>query len=295
MQVSTINYTAWLIIHCQLAIARQSRWSALLPEENAKFYLHCEKYCRERSWFYRTHNLIPAGFQLALVDVALAKGATVHYALRKRAIAEQVLDCLQKGVTQIVVVGSGFDVLALNTALSNADVNCFEVDIPHMSQHKKTCVEQFLGSIPKNFHMLAADLSKESLSMTLRAHAAYDASKPTLFIAEGLSMYLPGKAIERLLVDMRASAATASLMFSAVEGRGGRGFARYIRDALLAVHNEFFDWGMPRDAMPEFLRQHGFEQQYQIGYADLQRPWRNDAEYEALARQPGEYLSYAQG
>jgi hypothetical protein len=52
---------------------------------------------------------------------------------------------------------------------------------------------------------------------------------------------------------------------------------------------------MSRAAMPEFLRRHGFEQQYQIGYAELQRPWRSDSEYEALIRQPGEYLTYAQG
>jgi methyltransferase (TIGR00027 family) len=295
MQISTINYTAWLIITCQLALYKQTRWNDLLPKENAEFYGHCHDYCRARSLFYRIHGTIPGNLQLALVDTALARGATVHYALRKRAIAEQALACLESGTTQIIVVGGGFDALALNTALANPGVRCFEVDMPDMSLHKKTCIENFLKRIPENFYALAADLSKESLSATLRANPAYDPAKPTLFIAEGLSMYLPGGAIERLLVDMRASAASSSLMFSAIENHKGRGIAKYIRDAILAVNNEFFDWGMPRGEMAEFLRKHGFEQRYQIDYAALQRPWRNDVEYEALIRQPGEYLTYAQG
>ncbi len=267
----------------------------MLPEANARFYRHCLDYCRARSLFFRVHTLIPGELQLALVDIALAKGATVHYALRKRAIAEQVLASLESGARQIVVVGGGFDALALNTALAHPDVQCFEVDMPPMSQHKKTCVDGFLGKKPDNLHMLAADLSKESLSETLRANPQYDPAKSTLFIAEGLSMYLPEPAIKQLLLDMRASAATAGLMFSAIENRKGRGITKYIRDAILAMNNEFFDWGISRSEMPEFLRQHGFEQKYQIGYADLQRPWRTDKEYEQIVRQPGEYLSYAQG
>jgi hypothetical protein len=66
-----------------------------------------------------------------------------------------------------------------------------------------------------------------------------------------------------------------------------------LRDSLLSSNQETFSWSMPEKEMTGFLIRQNFMPQYTIGYAELQRPWRNEQELDILARENGEYMACA--
>lgn len=296
MAIHGISYTAWLVAACQPALNKTKRWQALVAENDAAFYRRCLDYCRTQSSLYRLLDAFPGGLHVWLVDRALARGAAQHYALRKRAIAEQVTAGVTGGAEQLVVIGAGFDALALGMARKQPGLRCFEIDIPAMQAHKLNAARGFFGELPGNFFAVAADLSRVSLARALGDYPAFDRRRPTLFVAEGLTMYLSEANVIALLADVRRLCERApSLVFTAIERarEQNAGWGGWLRRFSLAASGEHFYWSMPRAGMADFLKANGFLPQRIFSYADLQRPWRTPEEMAVIEQQNGEYLVYA--
>ncbi len=279
----------------QLTLKRSKRWGDLVSDRDAQFYRACFKYCRIQSKLYSLISLIPKEPHLWLVEQALVKGAPLHFVLRKKIIANQVQAALQEGVKQIVVLGGGFDPLALHVAQDHPRVHTFEIDMLPMHTHKTNIIKLY-GDCPSNYHPVSADLSTNSLVDVLGHHRSYYGDKPTLFIAEGLSMYLPEAGVLDWFRNMRELCnQDATCIFTALENhhKHSGGWAGQVRKSSLALNNESFNWSMPYEGMPKFLASHGFKQSYAIKYADLQKRYRTLAEQSVIGRQNGEYIVYA--
>lgn len=297
MSDSHISLTAWVVVICQLTLKHTPRWQALPSQEHAAFYKACADYCRKHSRMCALLNMLPGRMKIWLLDKGLAKGAAQHFVLRKHAILRQVEEAMEKGVRQLVIIGGGFDPLAISIAARQRDMRCFEIDTPAMHAHKLAVATQYYGPLPKNFHAIGADLSQVSLYDTLKADKSFKTDVPTLFIAEGLTMYLKEPDILRLFADVkRLSSKPSSILFTVISRHceNRRNLAMRLRDTLLSRNQESFSWSLPEKDMAGFLVRQHFMPQYTISYADLQRPWRDEEEIELLARQNGEYLACAQ-
>lgn len=99
---------------------------------------------------------------------------------------------LARGVTQIIVLGAGFDTLACRLHRGQPAVHFFELDHPATQVPKQQALDP--GT---NLTFLPIDLATDSPSAVLRACPSFSADKPTLFIAEGLLMYFPENASSR--------------------------------------------------------------------------------------------------
>lgn len=298
MRLSTISHTAWLVMLCQIALHNDKRWHALVIDEDAAFYQACLDYCHRNTLLYKVVDLIPHKQHLWLIERLLAKGAPQHFALRKQVTKKQAEECIKNGVTQIVVIGGGFDPLALHMARCYPEVHCFEFDMPTMHNHKMNIACAQYGVLPGNFFGMGEDLSEKSLQALLSNHPAFEKSKPTLFIAEGLTMYLSAAAVEELFRSMRELCnGWASVLFTASEPPkpAGNIFSKYFQKVILTLSNENFSWNKPHNEMPEFLRQQKFIQQYLLSYADLQQPWRTSDEMASFQQASNEYIVYATG
>ncbi|HET6926091.1 MAG TPA: SAM-dependent methyltransferase [Hyphomicrobiaceae bacterium] len=113
------------------------------------------------------------------------------------------------GLDQLVILGAGYDTRAYRMQDDLVDVRVFEVDVPAMSEDKRSRLEGALGSVPGDVEYLEVDFTHDHLFERLNGHG-YDESARTLFVLCGVSMYLPEKTILELFSQVAAHSADGS-------------------------------------------------------------------------------------
>lgn len=104
---------------------------------------------------------------------------------------------------QFVILGAGFDTRALRMS-ANGTVRCFEVDTPKTQAVKRTILEK-AGISAAGVTFVAADFEREDWLARL-VEAGFDPGAPTLFLWEGVSMYLRKDAVEETLRKIAGTA-----------------------------------------------------------------------------------------
>ena len=144
-------------------------------------------------------------------------------------IDAMLLRAAREGATQVVVLGAGFDSRAYRFAASQPQLRFFEVDLPDTLAAKKQRVETLLGALPRYVRYAGIDFDHQRLEDVLPA-AGYSARARTLFILEGVSMYIGAQGTASTLRFIaRNSAPGSRVVFdyairSAVEGPRDRLF-----------------------------------------------------------------------
>jgi methyltransferase (TIGR00027 family) len=116
----------------------------------------------------------------------------------------QVVAGIETGLRQVVILGAGYDDRALR--FRTPGVRFFEVDHPGTQADKRARLEQLLGSDAADGPVLvAADFRVDALPEVLAA-ADHDRAAPTLFLCEGLLVYLDETATVELLSGAREAA-----------------------------------------------------------------------------------------
>lgn len=135
-------------------------------------------------------------------------------AARTRFLDDVTVSAIDASITQVVIVGAGYDGRALRFRAPG--VRFFEVDHPATQRDKRRRV-QALGVASDEITYVAYDLTDGDLAGALAA-AGHDHERASLFICEGLLLYLARPVVEQLLEDLRARAAAGSqLALSAAE------------------------------------------------------------------------------
>jgi methyltransferase (TIGR00027 family) len=116
------------------------------------------------------------------------------------------LRSIDAGIRQVVIVAAGYDCRALR--FRTPGVRFIELDHPATQADKRALLDA-LGTDATDVAFAAADFTVDDLSVAL-AGAGHDPSVPTLFLVEGLLIYLDEPVIERLLRALRAVAANGS-------------------------------------------------------------------------------------
>jgi methyltransferase (TIGR00027 family) len=140
-----------------------------------------------------------------------------------------LLRAAREGATQVVVLGAGFDSRAYRFAASQPQLRFFEVDLPDTLAAKKQRVQALLGALPRHVHYAEIDFDHQRIEDVLPA-AGYGARARTLFILEGVSMYIGAEGTASMLRFIaRHSAPGSRVVFDyairgAVEGPRDRLF-----------------------------------------------------------------------
>ena len=147
-----------------------------------------------------------------------ALSSAIMMIIRTRFIEERLAHAIRDGVSQVVILGAGFDTRAyrLTELLKNARV--FEVDQPSTQEYKKRRVREAGIAVPSNLTYVAVDFRHDNLGDVLAA-AGYDPSRKTFFIWEGVTMYLPEAAVEETLRWVAAQAPGSTIIFDFVGAR----------------------------------------------------------------------------
>jgi len=119
---------------------------------------------------------------------------------------DEVLGAVTSGVTQVVIVGAGYDGRALR--FRRPGVRFFEVDHPATQVDKRRRVEN-LGVPLDHVTFASIDLMRDRIGDVLAA-AGHDPDQRSLFLCEGLLLYLTAPVVESLLRDLRSRSAPGS-------------------------------------------------------------------------------------
>jgi methyltransferase (TIGR00027 family) len=139
---------------------------------------------------------------------ALSLGLVDHLELRSLAIDAVAVArrVLRSSARQLVILGAGLDARAWRLPEAEG-ARVFEVDHPATQRYKQPRA----GAAGADVRFVAVDFERDSLDACL-ARAGHDASSPTLWIWEGVTMYLPREAtLATLRVVAGRSAAGSTL------------------------------------------------------------------------------------
>ena len=187
-------------------------------------------------------------------------GLALHQALRKRHIERWVRASLLEGFTQLVVLGGGLDTLALRLSAEFPQVNFFELD-HQATQCSKREVIRARHLTRANLHFIHADFQLGDWPTALAAASPYDATKRTLFLSEGVLMYLERRDVRRIFDAVRRQSNSRFIFtFMEPDERGRASFRRstWLVRLWLHLRREPFRWGLKRDELESFLHAHGF-------------------------------------
>jgi methyltransferase (TIGR00027 family) len=197
-------------------------------------------------------------------------GARSSGVARTRLIDDALSSALDDGVSQVVLLGAGFDCRALRLP-QMAHATVFEVDQAALVRHKVARLNQ--GGVGSGAHVVrvSVDFERDSLEQALRG-AGFDPARRVFFVWEGVTNYLNAAAVDEVLAVVARAAAGSRLLFTYVH-RGALdgsvsfvGLPRLERTLLRA--GEPWTFGIDPAEIGEFLAQRGFRLIEDLGAAD---------------------------
>ncbi len=145
----------------------------------------------------KSRKFTPGGFEYVLARTAF--------------FDRQLLSALETGAKQLVILGAGFDTRAYRFAEQCSGCKIIELDIASTQNRKKECLQSAGIAIPKNLTFASINFNLESLPDVLR-QAGYNNEVKTVFLWEGVSMYLQRPAVEATLQFVGACKNPESLL-----------------------------------------------------------------------------------
>ncbi len=272
MSTYKTSITAYSITCCLAKLAADTRWMNLIPVEARRFNNIFAESAADTP-LKRLVKWLPPKLHFALLDSLFIPGMTMHYLFRKLYIGKVLESAVASGVTQVVVLGGGFDTQALCASARHKQVQFFEFDLPATQAQKLDALAKADYRLPDNIAFISADLSRESIKALLLSQAKFEANKPTLVLIEGVLMYLSESEVQALFLTLGETfQGKLTVVFGAmVMADEALGLKVRLFNALFLKSAEPTKWACSSKKMPELMRQWGFKITESISYKDLQR------------------------
>src|SRR5262249_29948992 len=189
-------------------------------------------------------------------------GVFRDYVLRKLAIEEVVRASLAEGFMQVVVLAAGFDTLALRLRAEFPRVRFIEMDHPATQAVKEKVLRQ-RNLLGPNLSLAPVELTARGVGDRLRAVPGFAKSLRTLFIGEGILVYLSDVEVSAVFESLRRGVdADARFLFTVMGRRpdGSVGFrsSTPLADWWLRLKAEPFKWGIQPQRLCGFLSERGY-------------------------------------
>jgi methyltransferase (TIGR00027 family) len=218
----------------------------------------------------------PIGAALANPDAAPAFEAITTAAMmliRTKFIDEKIRQSIENGATQFVILGAGFDtrayrlegLLQKGELLQHAELlqnlKVFEVDSAATQTHKRRRAEIALGPPPASLTYVTIDFNRDKLNGALLS-SGFNPSEKTVFIWEGVSMYVAEAGVRETLRAI-AQAAPGSTLVMDYTTQSMLEFMTQFPEIgptkLLAKWGEPWVFGLPDGQEREFFAEAGLE------------------------------------
>jgi methyltransferase (TIGR00027 family) len=181
---------------------------------------------------------------------------------RVRYFDDTVRAAASDGLEQLVIMGAGYDTRAYRIDELKGCVRVFEIDRPDTQQIKKEKIREIFSGLPDHVVYVAVDFETQEFGRRL-LESGYSPVKKTLFVMEGLIMYLPLPAIDAMLSFIVNSSGKGSAILFDCSGSSGSDApsptdARKNLGEHTARGGEPIRFAIPPEGVEAFLVQRGF-------------------------------------
>jgi methyltransferase (TIGR00027 family) len=159
-----------------------------------------------------------------------------YQAVRTRFFDTYFTDAVAAGIRQIVILASGLDSRAYRLQWP-AGTTVYEIDQPKVLEYKSATLDE---------HGVAPAATRRPVPMDLRfdwpnalRQAGFDPSVPTAWLAEGLLMYLPAEAQDRLFEHLTALSAPGSRIAAETMGVPAEERRAHMRERFERIAAQF--------------------------------------------------------
>jgi methyltransferase (TIGR00027 family) len=186
-----------------------------------------------------------------------APGAIEFITARERYIDDFLKACLSEGLDQVVILGAGFDTRAYRSA-GIEKLRVFEVDHPATQEVKLKRLRTVIDPLPDHVTFIPVDFNTQTLAERLPA-SGYDEQGKTLFIWQGVTMYLTAEGVDSTLAFIaRHSGPGSAVIFDYFTNEFLRGpLVKKIRRLMRMIGEEHL-FGIDEGQLEPFLTQRGF-------------------------------------
>ncbi len=188
---------------------------------------------------------------------------------RVRYFDDMVETMCREGLEQLVTLGAGYDTRAYRLPGLKERVRTFEVDHPDTQRFKMEKVGEIFGALPEHVVYVPVDLERGDLGARLRENG-YSSEMKTLFVLEGLVMYLSPGMVDEIFSFIAYNARKGSAVLfdyypaSTVDGSSDPVVARNIRSFTRAA-GEPLQFGIPDGDVVPYLTERGFSGVRDVG------------------------------
>jgi methyltransferase (TIGR00027 family) len=194
---------------------------------------------------------------------------------RTRHIDDRVIQSINEGMTQLVILGAGYDTRAHRIPNVKEKMRSFEIDHPMTQRLKIKRLNELFGKGSDHVTYIPVDFEKQTIHNALD-QSGYDFSQKTLFIWEGVSMYITPEAVdETLSFVITHSGKGSGIIFnycfqSLVDGTctlfGAEKFRKYVMKK-----KEPILFGIEEGKTESFLKKRGFDHVKDVTGKELQQ------------------------
>jgi methyltransferase (TIGR00027 family) len=209
---------------------------------------------------------------LAVENAQKMPGINGAIVARVRFIDEIVLQAVEEGLAQLVILGAGYDSRAYRMEGIKENTHVFEVDHPFTQQIKIQKLEEILGEKPGYVTFVPLEFNKDDLKICLLGNG-FDPAKRTLFVMEGLTFYLPAGTLDGILAFIAKECGPHNAIVfdylppSVIDGTSERPEAKSARMEVES-YGEPYRFGLESDKVATFLAERGFALKHNVNAPD---------------------------
>jgi methyltransferase (TIGR00027 family) len=193
-----------------------------------------------------------------LLREQMAQGSALFALLRKLFVEDEARAAVAAGIRQLVVLGAGYDPLALRLCLEHPDLRAFEIDYPATQEVKRRALALH-ATEPPGLTFVPVDFATQTAEERLRETAGFDRSRASFFVCEGTLMYLtPPEAESVFALVRRLSPRRSRFVFTWVDAELLANDPKAISlGKVLKATGEPLQSSYEPGAMGPFLEKHG--------------------------------------
>jgi N-methyltransferase len=167
------------------------------------------------AWFH--DELAQHVLAAAVAEPALSRGLVRWVAVRTRFLDELVETAVADGVRQVVIVGAGLDARAYRLELPR-DLTVFEIDHAEVISLKQRLLDELELISDCRRRVVVADLVTDDWLQHLK-DTGWMPSQPTVWVVEGLLVYLNHEERTHLLTQLAAASDLGSVLGATLSTR----------------------------------------------------------------------------
>jgi methyltransferase (TIGR00027 family) len=226
-----------------------------------------------------------------LLSLFFPKGMYEYVIARTKYIDDVFINAVSKGFDQILIFGAGFDSRGIRLIGDEKRVTTFELDAQQTQNAKKGRLRQLGFPESSNIVYVPIDFERESTHKKVMSYG-FDPNKRTLFILEGVLMYLNQDAVNDTFRFINQCAGPGSeivfdyVLASVFRGDVNRYGAKKAYETIVKWDKGGEQWtfAIEETEIERFLQERGLRLVRQLSTADLEKIYFTDQQGKRVAR-----------